>query len=47
MASQAGQPKLNPAQAEEMHRRVGQLFSLEQMGASVLRLYCDLTRCAQ
>jgi glycosyltransferase involved in cell wall biosynthesis len=46
MASQAAQPKLNPAQAEEMHRRVGQLFSLEQMGASVLRLYCDIAGAA-
>jgi glycosyltransferase involved in cell wall biosynthesis len=42
MASQAGEPSLGPAQAEEMHRRVGQAFSLELMGAKVLRLYRDL-----
>jgi glycosyltransferase involved in cell wall biosynthesis len=46
MASQAREPKLGPAQAEEMHRRVGQAFSLEQMGAKVLRLYRDLSDCA-
>ncbi len=46
MASQAREPKLGPAQAEEMHRRVGQAFSLEQMGAKVLRLYRDLSGCA-
>jgi glycosyltransferase involved in cell wall biosynthesis len=46
MAGQAGEPKLGPAQAEEMHRRVGQAFSLEQMGAKVLRLYRDLSGCA-
>jgi glycosyltransferase involved in cell wall biosynthesis len=42
MASQAGQPSLSPAQAEEMHRRVEKVFSLEQMGAKVLQLYRDL-----
>lgn len=46
MSSQADEPKLGPAQAEEMHRRVGQAFSLEQMGAKVLRLYHDLLGCA-
>ncbi len=42
MTAQAREPKLGPAQAEEMHRRVGRAFSLEQMGAKVLRLYRDL-----
>jgi glycosyltransferase involved in cell wall biosynthesis len=46
MANQACEPKLALAQAEEMHRRVGQTFSLEQMGAKVLRLYRDLLGCA-
>jgi glycosyltransferase involved in cell wall biosynthesis len=45
MAMQAREPKLEPAQAEEMHRRVEQDFSLEQMGAKVLRLYRDLLGC--
>jgi glycosyltransferase involved in cell wall biosynthesis len=43
MASQAREPKLGPAQAEEMHRRVGQTFSLEQMAAKILRLYRSLS----
>ena len=46
MASQAGEPALDPAQAQEMHRRVEQFFSLEQMGAKTLRLYRDLLGCA-
>jgi glycosyltransferase involved in cell wall biosynthesis len=46
MASQSREPKLEPAQAEEMHRRVEQAFSLEQMGAKVLRLYHDLLGCS-
>lgn len=46
MSSQAREPKLGPAQAEEMHRRVGHAFSLEQMGEKVLRLYLDLSGCA-
>jgi glycosyltransferase involved in cell wall biosynthesis len=46
MAGQAREPALGPAQAEEMHRRVGQAFSLEQMGAKVLRLYRDLLGCS-
>ena len=39
-------PLTSPAQAQEMHRQVGQAFSLEQMGAKVLRLYRDLLGCA-
>jgi glycosyltransferase involved in cell wall biosynthesis len=46
MAAQARQPKVTPAEAEKMHRQVGQAFSLEQMGAKVLRLYADLLGCA-
>jgi glycosyltransferase involved in cell wall biosynthesis len=46
MASQAREPALGPAQAEEMHRRVKQAFSLEQMGEKVLLLYRDLPGCA-
>jgi len=46
MAGQAGEPALGPAQAVEMHRRVEQAFSLEEMGAKVLRLYRDLLGCA-
>ena len=42
MANQAGKPALTSAEAGEMHRRVGQTFSLEQMGAKVLQLYRDL-----
>jgi glycosyltransferase involved in cell wall biosynthesis len=45
MAAQAIIPKLAPAQAAEMHELVAQKFSLEQMGAKVLRLYRDLLRC--
>ena len=45
MAAQAREPKLPPAQAEELHRRVAQAFSLEQLGAKVLRLYRDLLGC--
>jgi len=46
MAAQAREPRLSPAQAEELHCRVAQAFSLEQMGAKVLRLYLDLLACA-
>jgi glycosyltransferase involved in cell wall biosynthesis len=46
MERQAQRPALAPAQAEEMHSRVGQFFSLEQMGAKVLHLYRDLLGCA-
>jgi glycosyltransferase involved in cell wall biosynthesis len=46
MAGQACEPQLGPAEAQEMHRRVGQAFSLEQMAAKVLRLYRDLLGCA-
>jgi len=42
MVSQAGQPKLSPAQAEEMHRRVENAFSLELMGAKTLQFYREL-----
>ncbi len=42
MAIQAALPKLSAAQAEEMHRRVEQSFSLEQMGAKVLQFYRKL-----
>jgi glycosyltransferase involved in cell wall biosynthesis len=42
MLAQAAEAKLNSAQATEMNRRVAQAFSLEQMGAKVLRLYRDL-----
>lgn len=42
MIAQASQPALTTAQAQEMHDRVAQGFSLEQMGAKVLRLYRDL-----
>jgi glycosyltransferase involved in cell wall biosynthesis len=46
MAVQALEPRLDPTQAEELHRRVAHAFSLEQMGAKVLRLYRDLLGCA-
>ena len=46
MATQAREPALETAQAEELHGRVGKAFSLEQMGAKVLRLYRDLLGCA-
>ncbi|MGP8200422.1 MAG: glycosyltransferase family 4 protein [Limisphaerales bacterium] len=46
MAAQTREPQLGPEQAEELHRRVTQAFSLEQMGAKVLRLYRDLLSCA-
>jgi glycosyltransferase involved in cell wall biosynthesis len=42
MAAQAGETKPDPAHAEEMHRRVGQVFSIELMAANVLRIYRDL-----
>jgi len=42
MASQAHEPPLTPLAAAAMHERVAQRFSLEQMGAKVLRLYRDL-----
>ena len=42
MARQAAKPRLTTVEAEEMHRRVGERFSLELMGAKVLRLYRDL-----
>jgi glycosyltransferase involved in cell wall biosynthesis len=42
MAAQAVEPGLTLALAAEMHRRVEEKFSLEEMGAKVLRLYGDL-----
>jgi glycosyltransferase involved in cell wall biosynthesis len=45
MAAQMREPKLTPAQAEELHRRVAEAFSMERMGAKVLRLYRDLLGC--
>jgi len=46
MARQALEPAAGPEQAAKMHRQVGEAFSLEQMGAKVLRLYDDLLSCA-
>jgi glycosyltransferase involved in cell wall biosynthesis len=43
MASQAREPALSPAQAEEMHRLVENAFSLKQMGAKTLQFYRDLS----
>jgi glycosyltransferase involved in cell wall biosynthesis len=42
MIRQSREPGLTPAQAAEMHRKVEQTFSLEMMGARVLRFYRDL-----
>lgn len=46
MAAQAVEPRLTAAQAEDLRGRVARSFSLETMGAKVLRLYRDLLGCA-
>lgn len=46
IAAQAREPKPSPAQAEDLHRRVEQQFSLERMGREVLALYRKLQNAA-
>jgi glycosyltransferase involved in cell wall biosynthesis len=47
MVAQAAEPPLPSGRAHEMHQRVAEIFSMELMGAKVLRLYRDLLASAR